>query len=175
MYSMEQRGFTLVETLVAITVIAVAMVGPLYAVQQSLNASRSARDQLIASSLAQEGVEYVRGIRDSNYLYTLNTGNPRSWLYGIDGTVGSTNCVTANCVIDPTQNTVSRTIEPLYLSSTKLYNQQNNGNETPFTRTIRVTAVPGTSTEIVLTVTVSWEQRGVARTVVITERLHNWL
>jgi prepilin-type N-terminal cleavage/methylation domain-containing protein len=170
------RGFTLVETLVAITVVVTAMVGPLYAVQQSLNASRSAREQLIASSLAQEGVEYVRSIRDGNYLYVLmNSGSTRSWLYGVDGTGGSTNCATAPCVVDPTQNTVSRTILPLYLSSGNLYNQAENGTETPYTRTVQLAAVPGSTTEITLTVTVTWTSKGQARNVTITERLHDWL
>lgn len=173
--STDSRGFTLVETLVAITIIALALVGPLYAVQQALNASRSARDQLVASSLAQEAVEYVRAVRDGNYLYTLKSGNARSWLFGIDGTGGSTNCVSARCVVDPTQNTVSRSILPLYLSTTGLYNQQASGTQTPFTRTIQLSAVPGSVTEVVLTVTVTWSTKGIPYTLTITERLHNWL
>lgn len=168
------RGFTLVETLVAITIIALAIVGPLYAVQQSLNISRVSRDQLVASALSQEAIEYVRSIRDGNYLYTLRTGTARSWLYGIDGTAGSTNCSTAPCVIDPTQNTVSRTITALRRSSIGLYNQEE-GTVTPFTRTIRLTAVPGSTTEIVLTVTVTWSTNGLPYTFTLTERLHNWL
>lgn len=170
------RGFTLVETLVAITVVVTAMVGPLYAVQQALNASRSARDQLIASSLAQEGVEYVRGMRDSNYLYLLaNVGSGRSWLYGVDGTGGSVNCITAACVVDPTQNTVSRTVAPLYLSSTNLYNQAGSGTQTLYTRTVQLSSVSGSVTEMVVTVTVTWTAKSQTRTVTIRERLHNWL
>jgi len=169
------RGFTLVETLVAITVVVTALVGPLYAVQQALNASRSARDQLVASSLAQEGVEYVRGIRDSNYLYVLRTSSARSWLFGVDGTGGSVNCITAACVIDPTQNTVSRTIGPLYLSSTNLYNQAGSGTATKFTRTVQVAPVSGSVTEVTVTVIVTWTTKSQTRNVTITERLHNWL
>lgn len=177
MINRTHKGFTLIETLVAVTVVVTAMIGPLYAVQQSLNASRSAREQLIASSLAQEGVEYVRSIRDGNYLFQLmNTQSGRSWLYGVDGTGGSTNCVSAPCVVDPTQLTVSRVIAPLYLSSGNLYNQAGSGTQTPYTRTVLVTPVLGsTSSEIVLTVVVSWTSRGQVRSVTITERLYNWL
>jgi prepilin-type N-terminal cleavage/methylation domain-containing protein len=167
------RGFTLVETLVAITVVVTAMVGPLYAVQQSLNASRTAREQLIASSLAQEGVEYVRSIRDNNYLFVLRTSSPRSWLFGLDGTGGSVDCISATCVIDPTQNTVSRTVGPLYLSSTNLYNQASSGTITKYTRTVQLT--PVSSTEMTLTVIVTWTSKNQTRNVTITERLHNWL
>lgn len=170
------RGFTLVETLVAITVVVTAMVGPLYAVQQSLNASRTAREQLIASSLAQEGVEYVRTIRDSNYLYVLRTSSPRSWLFGFDGTGGSENCITAACVIDPTQNTVSRSVGPLYLSPTNLYTQVAIvPTPTKYTRTVLLTPVSGSVTEMTLTVIVTWTSKNQTRNVTITERLHNWL
>lgn len=174
----EQRGFTLVETLIAITVILTAIVGPLYVVQQSLNVSRSARDQLIASSLAQEGIEFVRGARDSNYLRNLATPGARTWLASFDGTPGSTstfaNCITADCVIDVTQNTVSRTIGPLY-SNNGLYTQSAVGTPTAFTRRVRLSAVSGSSTEMVLTVTVSWSTKGIPYSLTLTERLHNWL
>jgi prepilin-type N-terminal cleavage/methylation domain-containing protein len=173
------RGFTLVETLVAITVILTAIVGPLYAVQQSLNISRSAREQLIASSLAQEGVEYVRAMRDSNYLYNLANPGSRTWLAGVDGTAGYPNayadCITGNCVVDIVRNTVSRTVVPLNLEGTGLYGQTSAGTATPFTRTVRLTAVAGSVTEMIVTVTVTWTTKGQARTVLITERLHNWL
>lgn len=180
MYPRSNRGFTLVETLVAITVIMTAIAGPLYAMQQTLKMSQSSRDQLVASSLAQEGVEFVRAIRDNNYLYNnylyvIGTGQERSWLFGIDGTDSSTNCITANCVVDPTQNVVSRTIEPLYLSTTGLYNQKATGAVTPFTRTVRITRIGGTMTEVSVVVQVSWESRGTAQNVTITDHLHDWL
>lgn len=179
MHDMEQRGFTLVETLVAITIIAVAIIGPLYAVQQALNASRVARDVLVASSLAQEGIEYVRGVRDSNYVTNFVSPGARNWLSALDGTAGGTatyaNCIAADCVVDPTQSTISSTIAPLYLSSAGLYNQQGSGTQTKFTRRVRLAAVSGSTTEILVTVTVTWTMLGQAQSVTITDRLHNWL
>lgn len=168
-----QKGFTLVETLVAITIIALALVGPFYAVQQSLNASRSARDQLIASSLAQEAIEYVRSIRDGNYLYNLqNPGATHSWLYGLDGT-GGRNCIAADCVVDAKQGTVNTAITPLYINSANVYNQQGAGTVTPFTRRVRLTVV--SVSEVRVTVTMSWMTRTVPYTTTVTETLHNWL
>jgi len=172
------RGFTLVETLVAITIIALAITGPFYAVQQALSASRSARDQLIASSLAQEGVEYVRGIRDGNYLYVLaNPASTRSWLYGLDGTSSSRNCISSDCVVDSVNNTVSNSVAALYRRTDGVYVQQavSGAVQTPFTRRVRLSTVSGSTTEIVVTVTVSWSTKGTAHEVRIVERLHNWL
>ena len=169
---MQSRGFTLVETLVAITIIVTAIVGPMYAVQQAMGASMNARDQLIASFLAQEGIEFVRSVRDNNYLYTLKTGNARSWFYGLDAT-GGTNCITADCVVDPTQGTASRTIAPLSLSTSGLYNQSGSGSQSIFTRRVRLSSV--SATEMLVTVTVSWTWKGQTRSVVLTDHLYDWL
>lgn len=174
MHTRPQQGFTLVETLVAITIIALALVGPFYAVQQALNASRSARDQLIASSLAQEGVEYVRSIRDGNYLFNLqNPSATHSWLYGLDGTGGTRNCIAADCVVDAKQGTVNTAITPLYISSANIYNQQGLGTVTPFTRRVRLTVI--SATEVRVTVTMTWMTRTVPYTTTVTETLNNWL
>ncbi len=172
------RGFTLVETLVAITVIATAMVVPLYSVQQSLNISRVARDQLIASSLAQEGIEYVREMRDSNYITNASAPGSRTWLAGIDGTQGGTqesaNCQSPNvCYIDFRANEVTRNGGVLYLDSNNLYNQENQGLPTVFRRTLTYTSI--SATEVNLVVTVSWTTKGMPYTFTISERLHDWL
>lgn len=172
--SSTQRGFTLVETLVAITIIATALVGPFYAVQQALNASRNARDQLIATSLAQEGIEYVRSIRDSNYLYNIANVTPRSWLYRLDGTGGS-DCLDAPavCVVDPVEDTVSTNITSLYLNTDDVYTQQSEGTLTVFRRTVQLTTV--SATEVQVSVTVTWTTKGQARSSTVSENLNNWL
>lgn len=61
-------GFTLVETMVAVSIIMLSIAGPVYTAQRSIIAATTARDQLIASYLAQEGIEYMRMLRDYEYL-----------------------------------------------------------------------------------------------------------
>lgn len=182
----DSRGFTLVETLVAITILMMAIVGPYYAIQQAVNASYTARDQLIAASLAQEGVEYIHSIRDNNYIYNSSLAcqpnGCRSWLAGLDGSNGSTasaaNCFTATgCMVDPTQNTAvtcaAGGCQPLYLSGTYVYNQAGSGAPTRFTRTVTLTSVSGT--EVAVTVTVSWITEHTPHKVIVTEHLNDWL
>ena len=48
-------GFTLIEALVAVAILALAVAGPLYAANRALVAAGIARDRLTASYLAQEG------------------------------------------------------------------------------------------------------------------------
>ncbi len=59
------RGFTILETLVAIAILIIAITGPLAIVAQSLRSSYFSRDQITAYYLAQEAIEYVRNTRDT--------------------------------------------------------------------------------------------------------------
>ena len=60
-----KQGLTLVETLVAISILTIAVVGPLGIIAQALHTSYYTRDQMTAYYLAQEAIEYVRNIRDN--------------------------------------------------------------------------------------------------------------
>jgi type II secretory pathway pseudopilin PulG len=81
-----KKAFTLVETLVAISVLLLAVVAPLTMVSDSIATANVAKDQVTAQYLAQEGVEMVRLIRDSNIL------NGSTWLSSSLNT-GFSNCV----------------------------------------------------------------------------------
>lgn len=83
-----QQGFTFVETLVAISILLLAVAAPLTLGSQGLTASRIARDQVTATLLAQETIEYARYLRDTN---TLNGG---TWLEGLD------QCIDTPCAVD---------------------------------------------------------------------------
>ncbi len=175
---MTMKGFTLVETLVAVTVVLMAVMGPFQLVKDALTASYVARDQLIATALAEEGIEYVRSIRDGNYLYNINNpGSPRNWLYGLNGT-GGPDCSAANgCVVDPIQNTVQAcgSVCPVVrMSSASLYTQQVSGTATRFTRKVVIQNVT-TDREVRITVSVSFNSRHTPFTVTVTDNLSNWL
>ena len=179
------KGFTLIETLVAIAILTISMGAPFYAVEQSITAADASRDELTASALAQEGVEYVHSVRDDNYLYVRN--NPlstQSWLYGVDGTISngvtSPNCFAPNnqCTVDPTTSVGNQvqsyaTIARLFLSASYLYNQQSNGSATFFTRSVQLTNI--SAKEVKVTVTVKWTTRNTPYVTTITEYLDNWL
>jgi len=175
------RGFTLVETLIAITILTTAIVGPFAVAQGVLATSYTARDQLIASSLAQEGVEYVRYIRDSNFLTNYH-GGAVTWLNGLDGTNGP-NCYyqssTKSCVIDAGAQTVQQCASntcaelPLYVNSANRYTETVVANQTErFTRVVQLRAISAHETQVI--VTVSWNNHG-AHSVQINDDLQNWL
>lgn len=174
------RGMTLIETLVAVTILAVAIVAPMSLTIQSLFAAYYARDQVLASNLAQEAIESVRSIRDSNILrIALNLPDPSctptDLMCGIP--------VAADFVIDTRNNEITRcdadgTVEcdPLQTDPTQTFYGYGSGwSDTPFLRTVRVEFVDPLSNEIRVTVTVSKTDTDSFPVVQIRENLYRWI
>ncbi len=171
------KGFTLVETLVAITILTLAVIAPFQAIQNVVSASRLAKEKLIAASLAQEALEYVRFVRDNNYL-----ANPSTYtaLDGMNGT-GGPNCTATNgCTLDATVAPSSAfaacgsTCNVLQLDPTSgFYTQANVNNPTIYTRKINLTQTNGSGYETV-TVTITWTDHG-SNSMILSENLYDWL
>lgn len=75
-------GFTLVETLIAVTIIIVGLVGAVSLITYAISTSSFVRGKLISSQLAQEGVEVVRNMRDNNWMAGKTATD--NWHYGLD-------------------------------------------------------------------------------------------
>lgn len=184
-YKIQKKGFTLIETLVAVLLLVTAVAGPLTIVSKNLLAARVAKDQITAYYLAQDALEYVRFARDTNRLKGAD------WLSGAGGTsagVNLTPCTGANgCYLDSTSNTpavptaCSGTCPVInYSSATERFTYAPVGSgisPTQFTRTITVGAPTGSPPdERILIVTVRWGSAtgAGARTVTIQENIYNW-
>ncbi|MSU45166.1 MAG: type II secretion system protein [Candidatus Zambryskibacteria bacterium] len=80
----KQTGFTLVESLVAISILSLSIAATFTAAQNGIKNSTIAKDQTAAFYLAQEVMEYIKNVRDENALYSIvNPDTPRNWLFGI--------------------------------------------------------------------------------------------
>ena len=76
--SLKQKGFTLIEVLVALFCIILILTSALSVTILSLKAAQNSRKRLIAANLAQEGIEIARANRDTNWLQEIN------WAYDLD-------------------------------------------------------------------------------------------
>ncbi len=63
-----QQGQTIIEAIVAIAIISIALVGFLSQSTYNYVASTDVYNRNIALNLAREGIEVIRGVRDSNWL-----------------------------------------------------------------------------------------------------------
>lgn len=86
----KNRGFTLVEAMVAISIFTVSILASMAVLTNSIQNTKYAKEKVTAEYLAQEGIEYARNMRDTYMLY-----------YPPDATTGwnkfATNVTAANC------------------------------------------------------------------------------
>ena len=184
-------GFTLIETLIAVTILTFAVSGPLFTASRALVAAEIARDQLTASYLAQEGVEYVRAMRDTEYLAAYQTGGVSvsdtawsSFLTGSDA-ASITACRSVTCTLDPSLPMGAGSglsllpcsgdaCTPLYLANS-IYTERSDipgARQTPFTRTIQAIDVSAGDVRVVSRV--SWSFHETPYVVTITNHLTPW-
>lgn len=66
-----RSGFTLVEIVVVLFIISLGLIGVLTLIIQNIQSQSYNKNNLIAYQLAQEGIELVRKVRDSNWKAAL--------------------------------------------------------------------------------------------------------
>ncbi len=183
----QPKGFTILETLVAVTILALAIVGPLSIASKGMQAALVAKDETIAYYLAQDAVEYARFARDTNRL-----ASPASnWLSGSGGnSTDLSACVSgdgsAKCYFDSLDLSPSRPqacpggiCPQLYYNPDNHYFTYSSASPamfTPFVRTVSiVTPVGANADEAQMTVSVTWSDLpGVTHLVSVREDLYNW-
>jgi len=168
---MKTKGFTLIETLVAVAILVLATTGAFSAAQMGIVSSTYSKNQVIAFYLAQEAVEYIRNTRDNNGLQGQN------WLSGISLN-SSDPCYFGNiCTVDLVNATLSRC--PGGLGSCSFLKQDLNGfynhfsgTDTAFRREIELKVIG--PREISVRVSLSWKNGTINRTFNIRENIFDW-
>jgi type II secretory pathway pseudopilin PulG len=145
-----KKGFTIIETLVAITILMISIVGPLTIAQKSLNASIYAKDQVIASFIAQEQMELIK--------FQRNTA--------MDSPVSSNNF---NTFISSLPITCSFTL--LYNQSDIPYVDSPTGIPTKFSICTSVESVLNNNDEVIITVKVKWDNGTISNETVLKNHI----
>lgn len=171
MMKFSSRGFTIVETLVAIAVLVTAVIGTMTAVQTGISSYTHSKEQVVAFYLAQEGFEQIRNIRDENSL------RGESWLTGIAGD-SSDPCYFGNkCMVSPVETTVATRCNgdcPKLRQDPDdaFYGYNAIWPETNYRREIEITSV--NQNEIAVTVTIYWNKGILNRQFKARENILNW-
>ncbi len=167
-----KSGFTLVETLVAISILLLAILGPLSIATKGVSTSLVARDQVTAFYLAQEAIEHLKNMRDTYAISGL------AWSGFVTAVNGCK--TTKGCSIDALQTGQSsiatcsnfNPCSALYIDDNGRYTQQQFTTSSPFTRKV-VIEDTGNSNEMRVVVTLSWQTAGQNKTFSIQENLYN--
>lgn len=187
-------GFTIIELIISVFILSIAIVGIFSAFSVMVILTANAADQLTATYLAQEGMEVVRNIRDTNWLTSGAV-----WDEGLTGCDKSS----MGCEADYTTGTGTSGTYPivpwsgryLYVSSDGFYDYATDGTKTKFKRKIIIATVidvDGLADSdkihiLKVTAQVSWDQKATilnngfsagdcqpSNCVTTEETLYNW-
>jgi prepilin-type N-terminal cleavage/methylation domain-containing protein len=179
----KKGGFTLIETMVAVTLLTIAIEAPLVLAARGISTSNYSGNQIVAQYLAQEGLEMVRLTRDNNSL------NARDWMSGPSG-IGA--CIPSDgsiikCIVnawDGTFTPCSGSCPNLqYNDVSKRYGQGQIGwSDSIFRREITLGYVAGetddngSNYELRATSTVYWKNGSIPgeQHVSVSENFFNW-
>jgi prepilin-type N-terminal cleavage/methylation domain-containing protein len=170
----KQGGFSLVEVLVAVTILLLVMAGPMRVLTNATNSTTYSSEQIVAYFLAQEGLELVQQGRDVLVLGDFKdliqgtSVEPSPWAqFQID----FTNCISGPCGLTPAIAGKGYTVTNCStLTNCRLYQNATVGDRarythtaganavTPYTRTVRIgmITVGGRIQGAVATSTVTW-------------------
>ncbi|KKR88939.1 MAG: hypothetical protein UU85_C0001G0131 [Candidatus Wolfebacteria bacterium GW2011_GWA2_42_10] len=143
MTNSNEKGYLLIEAMVAATLLIVGFLGVLGLVSQSLGLSRFVSDEFAANYLAMEGVEVVKNLIDANTIKNQpwNQGFSSEKCYEIDYNTSDIGSATEVRCPDASSNFISI-----------------SGKTTPFKRTVHI--VPVSADEIKVNSIVKWSGRG---------------
>jgi hypothetical protein len=161
----ENKGFGLLGVIIAIFITSIGLVSILALASMSLKSSTSGKMRLIASGLAQEGIEIVRDIRRSN----------ADWIdwewYGANGAIAASSSQSYRVQYDSTSLTTPYSGAYLKMDANGLY-QYDSGPDTLFKREITLKKI--SYREVKVVAEVKWQIKGKWHYLTIEDRLWNW-
>ncbi|KND52138.1 MAG: putative Type IV pilus pilin [Parcubacteria bacterium C7867-003] len=181
------KGFTLVETLVAISILTISILAGFTAVQESLRNSITAKNQITAFYLVQDAMEYIKNVRDENALNFLDGNLSSTWLKGISE-AGTAPCwhggggAAKSCYIDTTLTVANGSINNCTGTCPDIRREASSGlmgynaawTPTQFKRTIQLQEIVPNE-EVRVTITISWTQGVQSKSFQVSQSLFNRL
>ncbi len=184
------------ETVIALAVITAAVVGPVYLITRGLFSSALSKNKLIASNLAQEGIETVRAVRENNIICNFLIADPLTPWNWLTDSSGSGSLAGSGRIVDATltdsitcngktlsnprvRNTADCASTPLKLDATGRYNYAS-GSNTVFKRCVDITQPGNDEGPIphadiaVLNIIVYWSEKCLSKSFNVKERIYNW-
>ncbi|OGZ33377.1 MAG: hypothetical protein A2174_00380 [Candidatus Portnoybacteria bacterium RBG_13_41_18] len=167
MIRFSKKGFSLLGVIFAIGIITIGLISILGLINYIILVGRLSQDRFVASNLAQEGIEIVRGIRDTNWI-----SGGANWKNGL-----------ADGEYEVQYNETSLSAlwvgsgRKLKIDTNGFYNY-SSGIDSKFTRKVEIKwdeDSGATNDNIDVISTVTWDMPGFSGTsVIVQDRLYNW-
>lgn len=163
-----KTGFTIIELIISIFILSVAVVGIFSAFSVVTILTSDSSDRLAGTYLAQEGMEIVRNIRDTNWLSMGSSSPNATWVDGLDCALGCEADYATDTGLDGARVMTpwAGTGNSLYINNTSGFYgyDTNNASKTKFKRKIVITPISieefgGSDDVIEVTVQVSWDEK----------------
>ena len=177
-FSTTNKGFTLIETIVAIFILSLAMGALLTLAANGFYSVRYARNQIVADNLMQESLVFIRNNRDTAF---RSGGDWNTWRAGLSSCFESNGCIVD--VYTTGAKFIACSTNCPYMSYYEnqgiygyTYNYPFSGEsyETSYVRTIKMTESPYDSNQITVTSTMRWLNGGASRTTAQSVVMTNW-
>ncbi|USN87559.1 MAG: type II secretion system protein [Candidatus Nomurabacteria bacterium] len=165
----QQSGFSLIETLVAISILLLVIVAPMTISSKTAKSSTFATEQIQAFFLAQEGLELAQAARNELQLKYFEGSQLDPWGEFVNGATyaecfSGSGCglewssAVADSLVVSDCDTGTKCRMYLGVNDRQHFTYSSSGTTIqPFTRKIRITATPGaTDREVLVTSTVTW-------------------
>lgn len=173
-------GFTLIETIVALALIVTALAGPFTLVSQSIFSSRYYKNKLTALHLAQEGIEIIRQMRDTNAADPNVVSGATNWL-GRSGPCAAPctkiddDVYNVDAINDGPGSPLSTVIMPLGVNADGFYDRKvAPSSADAFTRKVSVSCPAPCDKKMLIVAEVTWKDASFTRKVQLEETLYNW-
>lgn len=150
-----QAGFMMIEAAFSIFIVGTILITFMAVMASVYRTEFAKRDLIIASNLAQEGIEIVRNIRDNN------------WKQGKKAFIAAPFLSDGNYCVDYFGTSAGNCSDKFKIDATNGFYNYSSGSATKFSRTI---AIAGTGESRLLTVTVNWDSKNI----VMTDTLYAW-
>jgi prepilin-type N-terminal cleavage/methylation domain-containing protein len=185
--SKKSKGFTVIELMISIFILSIAIIGAFNAFTTMDILTSSSTDRFTAAYLAQEAVEVVKNIRDTNWL-RMESDSSVAWSTGLSDI--NTDC-TAGCELDyKTFGVTGSLLYPwteryLYIDSNGFYVYESTDNKiTKFKRKVTITPIEsseGVYDILKVVVQVYWDEKAnmlhpdkSEDSIIVEEYLYNW-
>lgn len=183
----KNKGFTLIETLVAIFILVISITGPMTAAQNSLKASFLARDQIVAFYLAQDAIEFIKNYRDNSSIdgndwrdVNFDSNTIRDLCFGGDKQCNVDTFGNKFYACDTGDLEESLKCPRMDLNEYGFFVEPDGSPDTKnskYTRSIFMNTVPDNSDETEIVVVVEWDTSLflAPRRIIVQENIYNWL